>query len=68
MFAKPRGLVSARCHVGGHDSCIAERCDCDCHIAGLEFTVRMSGSHTALVDAISERPPGHVRGKALQAA
>jgi hypothetical protein len=37
MFVKPRGLVSARCYLDGHDSCIAELCDCDCHVAKVEF-------------------------------
>jgi hypothetical protein len=31
MFCKPIALVSARCHLGQHDLCVAERCDCDCH-------------------------------------
>lgn len=32
MFAAPVALVSARCYVGHHHLCVAERCDCDCHV------------------------------------
>jgi hypothetical protein len=46
MFCKPIALVSARCHLGQHDLCVAERCDCDCHLSiaiGNPFWNRVSG-------------------------
>jgi hypothetical protein len=46
MSCKPIALVSARCHLGQHDSCVAERCDCDCHTSiatGNPFWNHVSG-------------------------
>jgi hypothetical protein len=46
MFCKPIALVSERCHLGQHDLCVAERCDCDCHTSiaiGNPLWNRLSG-------------------------
>jgi hypothetical protein len=33
MFIRPAAVISARCCLADHSSCIAESCDCYCHSA-----------------------------------
>ena len=47
MFVRSVALISARCCLGGHKSCIAEDCECHCHsaMAGGDMTGRSNRVH-----------------------
>jgi hypothetical protein len=64
MLIRPAALISARCCLAGHSSCIAESCDCYCYSALASVTNRwewetrsrpsMAARASDIVDAVTK--------------